>query len=128
MSPTCITSDTSGSLLMAAMNAGVASVSDVSVGVVPYGASPYMAMVDATLEPAPGMLQVIWTLLASAQLGAGSPSEALTVRATLPGTVRVKVGLAIATSSKEPELAAQRYTSALGAASLSCALTERVTE
>ncbi len=46
MSPTWMTVLTSGSALTAAMNAGVASVSDVSVGVVPYGASPYTAIVN----------------------------------------------------------------------------------
>ena len=40
MSPTCSTVETALSAFTAPMNAGVASVSLVSVGVVPYGASP----------------------------------------------------------------------------------------
>jgi hypothetical protein len=43
MSPTCTTALTAGSAFTASMNAGVASVSDVSVGLTPYGASPYTA-------------------------------------------------------------------------------------
>src|SRR5215475_10520189 len=57
MSPTWMTSTTSGSALIEAMNAGVALNSAVSVGLVPYGASPYTATVNgaATSEaPAPG--------------------------------------------------------------------------
>jgi hypothetical protein len=53
------------------------------------------------------MLQVICTLLESAQLAAGSPSEALTVKVAVPGAVHVKRGLGLATSLKVPELADQ---------------------
>src|SRR5215468_332933 len=46
MSPTCMTSRTSGSSLIDLMKAGVALNSAVSVGVVPYGSSPNTAIVN----------------------------------------------------------------------------------
>src|SRR3954471_5311627 len=51
MSPTWITVSTSGSALTESMNAGVAANSAVSVGLVPYGASPYTATVNAAFGP-----------------------------------------------------------------------------
>src|SRR4051812_2671598 len=105
MSPTCSTSETSGSALIAATNAGVASVSAVSVGVVPYGASPYIATVDGADESAPGTLHLTCTVAEAAQPGLESPSEALTVTVTGPGAVHLNEGCALVTSLSVPELA-----------------------
>src|SRR5450631_3638672 len=107
MSPTCKTRLTNGSALTALMNAGVATVSLVSVGVVPYGASPYTAIVEAAVAPAPGILQEICTVCVSAQLAAGSPSDALTVNVTGPGATQAKVGVADVASLSVPELEVQ---------------------
>src|SRR5215472_640549 len=50
MSPTWRTRSTLGSPLIEVMNAGVWSVSVLSVGLVPYGESPYTAIVNTLLE------------------------------------------------------------------------------
>src|SRR5260221_13684844 len=103
MSPTWSTRLTAGSAFTALMKAGVATVWLVSVGVVPYGASPYTARVEAAVEPAPGTLHLTCTVAESAQPAAGSPSETLAVTVTSPGAKQVKEGLADATSLKEPD-------------------------
>src|SRR4051812_273146 len=46
MSPTCATRLTCGSALIELINTGIARNSALSVGVVPYGASPYTASVS----------------------------------------------------------------------------------
>src|SRR5438132_13371222 len=63
------------------------------------------------IEPAPlpstqvllaGATQFTVTLAASAQLAAGSPSEAVSVTVTVPALVQVKRGLAVAASVRVP--------------------------
>src|SRR6476661_3098724 len=104
MSPTWTTVLTAGSALTASMNAGVASVSEVSVGVVPYGASPYAASVSAIgAPPAPGRLQRIWTVPVAGQPATGSPSETVTVTDVSPGAPQVNVGLAVPPLANDPD-------------------------
>src|ERR1051325_6356383 len=72
MSPTCATRLTLGSSLTAVMKAGGASSSAVSVLLVPYGASPYTAIVNglpaSALLPAAAVI-VITSATATAIAG-----------------------------------------------------------